>query len=96
MIWNNCVMSYLYYTKHKAEESIPCIVKIDENQIIVEYDDDGLCQYIGPNDGSGHFELDMQGYNGRATLHRFPDGLMLEGSWIEDGEKGMWRIELLQ
>ena len=32
--------------------------------------------------------------NGRATLHRFADGLILEGSWFEEGERGMWRIHL--
>ena len=70
-------------------------MKITDDQILVEYDDDGLRQYVGSNDGTGHFVLTdtVKGSN-RAALHQLPGSEVLEGSWIEDGERGMWRIEL--
>lgn len=71
-----------------------CVVKIDDERIVVEYDNDGLRQYVGVNDGSGHFELSMEGDDGRATLHWLRNSNLLEGSWTENGERGMWRIHL--
>ncbi len=91
-IWNNSKMSTLYYDD--ASDSLPCVVKITDDEILVEYDDDGLVQYRGPNDGSGHFVLTSEKVDGRASLHRFPDSKFLEGSWIEGVYRGMWRIEL--
>ena len=94
MIYSKSTMAILFYSKDAAYEKWPCTVKIDDREILVEYDDDGLCQYVGRNDGSGHFELHQRNGDGRATLHRFPDARLLEGSWIENGDRGMWRIEL--
>lgn len=94
MIWNNSTFDVLYYSRDAADMDWACVVKIDDERIVVEYDNDGLCQYVGVNDGSGHFELSMEGEDGRATLHRFQDAKLLEGSWTENGERGMWRIHL--
>ncbi|MBP8645975.1 MAG: hypothetical protein KBH99_07640 [Syntrophobacteraceae bacterium] len=95
MIWQNSKMDSLYYTKHAAEEGTHCIVKITDDEILVEYEgDDGLRQYVGKNSGDGHFELHTPDGEGQATLHQSPNSEVLEGSWIEAGERGMWRIEL--
>ena len=56
-IWNHCKMSTLYYSGDSAEENYPCVVKITDDEILVEYDDEGLVQYRGSNDGQGHFLL---------------------------------------
>ncbi|MDO8803476.1 MAG: hypothetical protein Q7R35_03510 [Elusimicrobiota bacterium] len=45
----------------------------------------------------GHYDCKMRGYlPGDITLHRFPDGLYLEGTlkYGEDNRTGMWRIDL--
>lgn len=94
MIWNNAKMSVVYNNKDVADEGWPCVVKLSEEEIIVEYDDEGMVQYKGKNSGNGHFELHAEDVNGRATLHMFPDSTLLEGSWVEDGERGMWKISL--
>ncbi len=93
-IWNDCKMSTLFYSEDDASDNHPCVVKITEQEILVEYDDDGLVQYRGRNDGSGHFLLAAPEVAGRASLHRFPDAKVLEGSWFEAGDRGMWRIQL--
>lgn len=94
MIWNNSTYELLHSTAHRADMDEPCVVLIDGERIVVEYEEDGLRRYVGTNDGSGHFELNMEGGSGRATLHRFPESSLLEGSWIEGSESGMWRIHL--
>ena len=93
-IWTHCKMSTLYYSEDGAEENYLCVVKITDDEIVVEYDDEGLVQYRGSNDASGHFLLAASDVEGRASLHRFPDADILEGSWVEAGYRGMWRIEL--
>ena len=87
-------MSTLYYSDDDASENFPCVVKITDREILVEYDDEGLVQYRGVNDGSGHFLLTAPMVEGRASLHRFPDASIVEGSWVEGSYRGMWRIEL--
>ncbi|MBS0198937.1 MAG: hypothetical protein JSR70_00640 [Proteobacteria bacterium] len=86
-------MTIYYGSKHLAE-AWDCIVKMTPEEILVEYQDNGLVQYIGNNDGSGHVSLVATGVDGKATLHMFPGSEILEGTWVEDGERGMWRIEL--
>ena len=93
-IWTHCKMSTLYCSEDGAEENYPCVVKITDDEILVEYDDEGLVQYRGSNDAGGHFLLAAPDVEGRASLHRFPDADILEGSWVEAGYRGMWRIEL--
>lgn len=94
-VWNCCRFDTLYYHAG-ADLNSECDVVIDGNNITVSYDDtDGLrVTYFGLMKGSGHFELQAPDVNGRATLHRFDDGRYLEGFWVENGLKGMWRITL--
>lgn len=92
-IWKTSSMTILFYSKDPSE-NYPCEVKIDGNRILVEYDDDGVVQYEGVSNGEGHFELNGSGFNGRASLHMFPGSLVLEGSWAEEGYRGMWKINL--
>lgn len=91
-VWQKSTMTLFYYSGDA--ENIPCSVKIDDKTILVEYENDGTVQYKGRNDGSGHFELTSSEVHGRASLHRFPKGEVLEGFWSEDGYRGMWRISL--
>jgi len=71
----------------------PCKVTIDIEFITVSYDDAGQTwQYRGQAKGPGHYELQAEGFDGRATLHRFEGSNVLEGTWVEDGVRGMWRI----
>ncbi|VVE71638.1 hypothetical protein PCA31118_03931 [Pandoraea captiosa] len=95
-VWTECEMATLFYSGEEASEHYRCTVKIDDERIIVEYEDGygGTIQYLGENQRNGHFLLTSAQVKGRASLHRFPDSSILEGSWIEEGERGMWRIEL--
>jgi len=86
-------MTTLFHSKD-ASEDYPCVVKIDESEVLVEYDDDGLVQYKGSERGPGHYELSAPEVHGKASLHSFDGSSFLEGSWVEDGYRGMWRIEL--
>lgn len=105
-IWHNSKMSTLFYSAGEAWENHPCIVQIDDENILVKYMEDGAqVQYVGENLGDGHFHLTSTHLNGRATLHRFParadtnrgnDADVLEGYWTEAGNRGMWRIELFE
>ena len=52
----------------------------------------GDCAAFPKNTGDGHFELRATGVEGRATLHRHPKHDVFEGTWIEEGAKGMWRL----
>ena len=95
-VWNNSEMTTLYYSSEQSSVS-SCVVKLEEDEVLVEYYEDGeFYQYKGKSNGEGHFELQAKGFNGRATLHMFKDSRVLEGSWTEEGSKGMWRIELHQ
>lgn len=93
-IWNNSKMAVLHYSKDAADEHWPCIVKLTDDSILVEYDDEGMVQYTGASKGDGHFALVAPEVKGRATLHRLPGENVLEGSWAEDGVRGMWKIDL--
>lgn len=101
-IWPNSKMTTLYYSAHDASIDYPCIVKIDDETVRVEYEDSGRSGcYEGKNHGDGHFELTSSNTDGRATLHRYPDrsgvttgSSVLEGCWEERGYRGMWRIKL--
>lgn len=93
-IYPNSKMSSLYYSDEPSSENYPCVVKLNDDEIIVEYEDQGVVQYRGKNNGDGHFELSSTDVNGRASLHMFPNSSILEGSWVEDSYRGMWRILL--
>ena len=93
-IWKNCRMEVLFYDS-AGDAGGTCEVKIDEHTIVVTYEgDDGWVNYTGKNDDSGHFDLHADRYDGHASLHRFPEGRVLEGYWTEQGVRGMWRIHL--
>lgn len=93
-IWKNSKMTTLYYSNQSASLDYPCVVKIDEKEILIEYEDEGIKQYHGLNDGTGHFILHAPDINGKGSLHMFPGATLLQGSWIEAGERGMWSIKL--
>ena len=88
--WTNSSMD----TFLQGEQS-PCEVRITVFEIAVTYDDgQGPISYKGKEVAPGHFELASEQTGGKASLHRSPDNLWLEGSWIEDEREGMWRIKL--
>ncbi len=92
-VWKKCRMDSFYYDR--AAIIRDCEVKIDDSSIVVTYKtEDGWVNYSGRNAGTGHFELKCDVYDGHASLHRFLESVFLEGYWVENGEKGMWRIEL--
>lgn len=101
-IWPQSKMTTLYYSADDALVDYPCVVKIDEEKIRVEYEADGdAVYYEGKNHRDGHFELQSSHPEGHATLHRYPDrsgntdgSSFLEGYWQEQGYRGMWRIKL--
>ncbi|HPL67776.1 MAG TPA: hypothetical protein PLG94_14690, partial [Smithellaceae bacterium] len=93
-VWNNCKADIIYYDG-EADIDEHCEVKIDKDEIIVSYaGENGPVVYKGKNNGDGHFELSASIVNGHATLHRLKYSNILEGFWLEDGYKGMWRIKL--
>lgn len=95
-VYNNATFWTCYFGQDAAER-MPCEVKIngDNGEIAVSYEsEDGYTVYAGNELGSGHYQLSSKEVNGRASLHAFPGGTILEGYWEEGGYKGMWRIEL--
>ncbi len=52
-------------------------------------------EYIGHSEGEGHYLLACPSVEGEATLHRFREGKILEGSWVENGIRGLWRLTLI-
>lgn len=93
-LYPNARMDTLY-NGSDADLQDPCAVRIDDTQIRLEYDIGGeRTVYLGRALAPGHFILETEDGTGRATLHQFPGSLYLEGSWVEAGERGMWRIEL--
>ena len=88
-------VSWNYYFDSAAAESASCEVRITDDQIVVSYEtDEGHTVYAGSENTAGHYILESESPAGRATLHRLPDSLILEGYWEEGGSKGMWRIQL--
>jgi hypothetical protein len=92
VMWKHSFMTCFYADGELSETS--CQVRISRGGIAVSYADEGEVVYEGTEDAPGHFRLACKAVNGRATLHRFPDGDMLEGFWTEGGNRGMWRIQL--
>lgn len=94
--WNHCTADTLYYTEDSADTNETGFeVKIDDKEIVVSYEDDsGWVQYRGKNKDTGHFQLTCPERKGEASLHQFPGGKILEGFWVENGLRGMWRIYL--
>lgn len=96
-IYTNSLMESLYYDASYADENFPCVVKLDDEAIHIEYVSDGnLTIYKGRSIGTGHYELKCPEVKGKATLHKFNTSEILEGSWIENQTRGMWRIHLIK
>lgn len=95
-IWKSAQFDTFYYYDG-ADTNTPCEVTLDGSELTVSYQADdasGYVVYKGRETAPGHFELTAPTVGGRATLHRFPDAALLVGCWSEDGDRGMWRIEL--
>ncbi|MBI5241393.1 MAG: hypothetical protein HY926_13050 [Elusimicrobia bacterium] len=90
-------MKSFYPTKEPLDD-YPCEIKLDGAEILVTYADEDFhpngAFWRGTETTPGHYQLRLDGGDGQASLHRFPDSTILEGYWREDGEDGMWRIEL--
>jgi hypothetical protein len=93
MVCSNCKADHLFFER-EAETDVPCNVEIDNGKIRVWYENLAIPIYEGQENGAGHFELHALSGNGRGTLHRFDGSKCLEGFWVEDGYRGMWRITL--
>lgn len=97
-IWKNSLMVSAFLDSARAFIDDPCQVRIDQKEIVVSYEDedvDGIVVYKGKENGTGHFELFCPEVNGKATLHMFEGGNILEGYWQESGYEGFWRIKLI-
>ena len=77
-----------------------CEVRLGDHngQVEVIYEDeardDSSVSYEGMEQGDGHYLLECESLDGRASLHRFSDSLILEGFWETAEASGMWRVEL--
>lgn len=94
--WENCKADIYYQDGRKALlGDAGYDVRIDEKEIVVSYkDEDGYVVYRGANKGDGHYELAAPERDSHAILHQLPECDILEGFWVEDGERGMWAIFL--
>ena len=82
-----------------AMSSQQCEVRLGDNgeiEVTHQTDGNGIVSYEGMEQNEGHYQLESTSPNGRATLHRFSGGLILEGYWEAGDERGMWRIALGQ
>jgi len=76
-----------------------CEVRLADNgEIEVSYrssvDESGYTVYEGKELDEGHYLLECVSPVGRASLHRFPGSLILEGYFEEGETQGMWRVTL--
>jgi hypothetical protein len=84
------------YTSEGVDKNYPAQVRLDESSVSVSYEGgDGIVVYEGNKTEHGYFRLHCLRTGGRATLHLIPEDDILEGSWLQGGEEGMWRIDLL-
>lgn len=97
IVWKNARFDSFYYDA-AADTNEACeVILSDGGELTISYRDDdldGYAIYKGKEIAPGHFELTAPMVNGHATMHDFPGAELLVGSWDEDGERGMWRIEL--
>lgn len=95
-VYLRCIME-TYFGGEDACEEYECEVKINNKNILISYlGENGMPVVWTGNDdsASGHYTLTCPSVAGKATLHRAPNTDRLEGSWLESGYMGMWRIEL--
>jgi hypothetical protein len=95
-VWKDSRQEVLFFDGSDPRTDWLCQVRLGDGQIEVVYeDDDGRkIRYVGSEIGTGHFELKSAEADGRATLHMFKGGKVLEGYWAEGDVRGMWRIAL--
>jgi hypothetical protein len=85
----------LFYDNTEAITARPCSVRLGGGQIEVSYEDQGvIVKYVGFDAGSGHFSLQSQEVEGKASLHMFEAGPHMDGFWVEGSVRGMWRVTL--
>lgn len=88
----------IYYPGTDAMTEFEVELRLDDQELVISYEDEDsqgkplIVIYRGRNSGDGHFELRADGVEGRATLHKHPKHEVFEGTWIEEGAKGMWRL----
>lgn len=83
-----------FYPVAEADLEDDCIVEISDEKLVVKYMNDGeLVEYVGMADGPGHYLITGKGFKAKASLH-LSEGRILEGSWEQDQQYGMWRISL--
>lgn len=92
-VWSDSNMESFDHTGSETED---CEVRIDGHEIVVTYRHAGLgyVTYRGSEVGPGHYKLECQALNGKATLHQLPGSEYLDGYWTEQGASGMWRVML--
>ena len=85
----------LYYDDEPAVEGWLCEVRLDDQEMVISYEEDGERRmYIGRAAEPGHYVVENEAVGGKGTFHRFNRSLKLEGSWIEDNTRGMWILHL--
>ncbi len=89
-------MATAFYDDTPAYEHDDCEVRIENSgDIIVSYEgEDGYTIYQGKDHGNEHYVLECPELQGKATLHRIHGSSFLEGSWVEKGTRGFWKITL--
>lgn len=94
-IWKGSKMFSILSDGKGIFPDTPCQVIIDDKRIVVSYFEDNKgIEYVGVNENDGHFKVKCNQKDGHGTLHKFKDGNILEGYWVEEGYEGFWRIEL--
>lgn len=95
MLYRNVTLN-IYPIGQAPLETRPCHVRLVRNgMIVVCFEKDGESViYHGWESGNGHYLLVSNDPDGRSSLHRFRESLILEGYWEEKTSSGMWRIEL--
>jgi hypothetical protein len=107
-IWGGSVMACLYFDRKinysNAYTDFPCRVTFRPGELEIAYRNDGPLRdgqrpdvvYRGKENGPGHYYL-WNGRNGsgkgNARMHLTKSNV-LEGSWEEDGLRGMWMVTL--
>jgi hypothetical protein len=94
--WQKATMDNFYFSPgDEPDLDDECLVRFDAGSITLKYDDDGEpVVWRGTEIAPGHFKLQSPEVDGNATLHRFPNGPTLIGEWVEDGQRGVWRVDL--
>jgi hypothetical protein len=94
--WKAAQMDNLYYDHTSPALGDDCFVRFEGDLLYVKYDNEDETQtWRGVELSPGHYELKLMQGQGHARLHRFPGTDVFVGEWIEDGEKGAWRIRMM-